>query len=122
MGAPKYARFVVGFEEWVPRGLYLVDEVRRCPLFRGSFGGEGPGEVGRGGVRLCASAGPVGGRGGIAVSAGGAGGHDRGAACGDLGSGGWLTWTIWAAGVTALGGVTVEGAAAGKTVSGRAVA
>jgi hypothetical protein len=28
MGAPKYARFEVDFEEWFPQGLYLVGEVQ----------------------------------------------------------------------------------------------
>ncbi|MGH3869621.1 MAG: hypothetical protein ACRDQ4_26665 [Pseudonocardiaceae bacterium] len=62
MGAPKYARFAVDFEEWFPQGLYLVgevqavseyqsqedrvrnrpvrprtDEVTGHPLFRGTF-------------------------------------------------------------------------------------
>jgi hypothetical protein len=62
MGAPKYARFVVDFDEWFPQGLYLVgeitamteyqsqedkarnrpvrprvDEATGCPLFRGTF-------------------------------------------------------------------------------------
>jgi hypothetical protein len=62
MGAPKYARFVVDFDEWFPQGLYLVgeiqavteyqsqddkarnrpvrprvDEVTGRPLFRGTF-------------------------------------------------------------------------------------
>lgn len=27
MGAPKYARFSVGFDEWYPQGLYLVGEI-----------------------------------------------------------------------------------------------
>ncbi|HKR52655.1 MAG TPA: hypothetical protein VJT72_24360, partial [Pseudonocardiaceae bacterium] len=27
MGAPKYARFVVDFNEWFPQGLYLVGEI-----------------------------------------------------------------------------------------------
>ncbi|MGH3920404.1 MAG: hypothetical protein ACRDSG_15410 [Pseudonocardiaceae bacterium] len=27
MGAPKYARFVVDFDEWFPQGLYLVGEI-----------------------------------------------------------------------------------------------
>jgi hypothetical protein len=62
MGAPKYARFAVDFDEWFPQGLYLVgeitpvreyqsqedkarnrpvrprvDEVTGHPLFRGTF-------------------------------------------------------------------------------------
>ncbi|MGB6162474.1 MAG: hypothetical protein WBF75_07885 [Pseudonocardiaceae bacterium] len=62
MGAPKYVRFSVNFEEWFPQGLYLVgevqavseyqsqedrarnrpvrprtDEVTGHPLFRGTF-------------------------------------------------------------------------------------
>jgi hypothetical protein len=62
MGAPKYARFSVDFDEWFPQGLYLVgeitpvreyqsqedktrnrpvrprvDEVTGHPLFRGTF-------------------------------------------------------------------------------------
>ena len=62
MGAPKYARFLVDFDEWFPQGLYLVgeivpvteyqsqedrarnrpvrprvDEVTGRPLFRGTF-------------------------------------------------------------------------------------
>ena len=62
MGAPKYARFAVDFDEWFPQGLYLVgeiqavteyqsqedrarnrpvrprvDEVTGRPLFRGTF-------------------------------------------------------------------------------------
>jgi hypothetical protein len=62
MGAPKYARFSVDFDEWFPQGLYLVgeitpvteyqsqedkarnrpirprvDEVTGRPLFRGTF-------------------------------------------------------------------------------------
>ncbi len=62
MGAPKYARFVVDFDEWFPQGLYLVgevapvteyqsqedkarnrpvrprvDEITGRPLFRGTF-------------------------------------------------------------------------------------
>jgi len=116
MGAPKYARFSVDFDEWFLQGLYLVgeitavteyqsqedkarnrpvrprvDEVTGRPLFRGnlrgSFGGEGPGEVGHRGVRLCASTGPAGGGAWCAVSAGGAGGHERPAACGGLRAG-----------------------------------
>jgi hypothetical protein len=27
MGAPKYARFLVDFDEWFPQGLYLVGEI-----------------------------------------------------------------------------------------------
>jgi hypothetical protein len=27
MGAPRYARFSVGFDEWYPQGLYLVGEI-----------------------------------------------------------------------------------------------
>jgi hypothetical protein len=27
MGAPRYARFSVGFDEWFPQGLYLVGEI-----------------------------------------------------------------------------------------------
>jgi hypothetical protein len=27
MGAPKYARFSVDFDEWFPQGLYLVGEI-----------------------------------------------------------------------------------------------
>lgn len=27
MGAPKYARFAVDFDEWFPQGLYLVGEI-----------------------------------------------------------------------------------------------
>jgi hypothetical protein len=62
MGAPRYARFSVGFDEWYPQGLYLVgeitpvteyqsqedrarnrpvrprlDEMTGFPLFRGTF-------------------------------------------------------------------------------------
>lgn len=62
MGAPRYARFSVGFDEWYPQGLYLVgeitpvteyqsqedrarnrpvrprlDEMTGIPLFRGTF-------------------------------------------------------------------------------------
>ena len=62
MGAPRYARFSVGFDEWYPQGLYLVgeitpvteyqsqedrarnrpvrprlDEITGIPLFRGTF-------------------------------------------------------------------------------------
>jgi hypothetical protein len=28
MGAPRYARFAVDFEEWFPQGLYLVGEIQ----------------------------------------------------------------------------------------------
>ncbi len=28
MGAPKYVRFAVDFEEWFPQGLYLVGEIQ----------------------------------------------------------------------------------------------
>ena len=27
MGAPRYARFSVDFDEWYPQGLYLVGEI-----------------------------------------------------------------------------------------------
>jgi hypothetical protein len=116
MGAPKYARFVVDFDEWFPQGLYLVgeitavteyqsqedkarnrpvrprvDEATGHPPFRGNFTDPAAEKDREKSVTVefaCAHpAGPTGRRAGAAVSAGGPGRHDGDTARGSIRSG-----------------------------------
>jgi hypothetical protein len=151
MGAPKYARFSVDFDEWFPQGLYLVgeitpmteyqsqedkarnrpirprvDEVTGRPLFRGTFA-DPSAEKDREKsvtVEFACSHQPV-------PPAAVAGlpfrpvvleGMTVAPRAETSGQAKWLTWTIRATGMTAPSSTTVDGTAAGKPTSGRSSA
>jgi hypothetical protein len=151
MGAPKYARFAVDFDEWFPQGLYLVgeitpvreyqsqedkarnrpvrprvDEVTRRPLFRGTFA-DPSAEKDREKsvtVEFACSHQPV-------PPAAVAGLPFRPVVLEGMtvqpraetsGQAKWLTWTIRATGMTAPSSTTADGIAAGKPTSARSSA
>jgi hypothetical protein len=151
MGAPKYARFAVDFDEWFPQGLYLVgeitpvteyqsqedkarnrpirprvDEVTGRPLFRGTFADPSAEKDREKSVTVefaCAHQ-PV-------PPAAVAGlpfrpvvleGMTVAPRAETSGQAKWLTWTIRANGMTAPSSTTVDGTAAGKPTSGRSSA
>ncbi|MGH4006946.1 MAG: hypothetical protein ACRDTH_02035 [Pseudonocardiaceae bacterium] len=148
MGAPKYARFVVDFDEWFPQGLYLVgeitpvteyqsqedkarnrpvrprvDEVTGHPLFRGTFADPSADKDREKSVTVefaCAHQ-PV-------PPEAVAGLPFRPVVLEVMtvqpraetsGQAKWITWTIRASGMTAPGGASAGGAGAGKPTSGR---
>jgi hypothetical protein len=151
MGAPKYARFSVDFDEWFPQGLYLVgeitpmteyqsqedkarnrpirprvDEVTGRPLFRGTFADPSAEKDREKSVTVefaCAHQ-PV-------PPAAVAGlpfrpvvreGMTVAPRAETSGQAKWLTWTIRATGMTAPSSTTVDGTAAGKPTSSRSSA
>ena len=151
MGAPKYARFSVDFDEWFTQGLYLVgeitpmteyqsqedkarnrpvrprvDEVTGHPLFRGTFADSSAEKDREKSVTVefaCAHQ-PV-------PPAAVAGlpfrpvvleGMTVAPRAETSGQAKWLTWTIRATGMTAPSSTTVDGTAAGKPTSGRSSA
>jgi hypothetical protein len=148
MGAPKYVRFSVDFDEWFPQGLYLVgeitpmteyqsqedkarnrpvrprvDEVTGRPLFRGTFADPSAEKDREKSVTVefaCAHQ-PV-------PPAAVAGLPFRPVVLEGMtvqpraetsGQAKWLTWTIRATGMTAPSSASVDGIAAGKPTSGR---
>jgi hypothetical protein len=151
MGAPKYARFAVDFDEWFPQGLYLVgeitpmteyqsqedkarnrpvrprvDEVTGRPLFRGTFADPSAEKDREKSVTVefaCAHQ-PV-------PPAAVAGlpfrpvmleGVTVAPRAETSGQAKWLTWTIRATGMTAPSSASADGTAAGKPTSGRSSA
>jgi hypothetical protein len=151
MGAPKYARFSVDFDEWFPQGLYLVgeitpvteyqsqedkarnrpvrprvDEVTGRPLFRGTFADPSAEKDREKSVTVefaCAHQ-PV-------PPAAVAGlpfrpvvleGMTVAPRAETSGQAKWLTWTIRATGMTTPSSTTVDGTAAGKPTSSRSSA
>jgi hypothetical protein len=151
MGAPKFARFAVDFDEWFPQGLYLVgeitpvteyqsqedkarnrpirprvDEVTGRPLFRGTFADPSAEKDREKSVTVefaCAHQ-PV-------PPAAVAGLPFRPVVLEGMtvtpraetsGQAKWLTWTIRATGMTAPSSTTVDGTAAGKPTSSRSSA
>ena len=151
MGAPKYARFSVDFDEWFPQGLYLVgeitpmteyqsqedkarnrpirprvDEVTGRPLFRGTFADPSAEKDREKSVTVefaCAHQ-PV-------PPAAVAGlpfrpvvleGMTVAPRAETSGQAKWLTWTIRATGMTAPSSASADGTAAGKPTSGRSSA
>jgi len=151
MGAPKYARFSVNFDEWFPQGLYLVgeitpmteyqsqedkarnrpirprvDEVTGRPLFRGTFADPSAEKDREKSVTVefaCAHQ-PV-------PPAAVAGlpfrpvvleGMTVAPRAETSGQAKWLTWTIRATGMTAPSTASADGTATGKPTSGRASA
>ena len=151
MGAPKYARFVVNFDEWFPQGLYLVgeitavteyqsqedkarhrpvrprvDEVTGHPLFRGTFADPSADKDREKSVTVefaCTHQ-PVPPEAVVGlpfrpVVLQGMTVQPRAEASGQAK---WITWTIRATGMTAPGGATAKGTAAGKPASDRSAA
>jgi len=151
MGAPKYARFSVDFDEWFPQGLYLVgeitpmteyqsqedkarnrpirprvDEVTGRPLFRGTFADPSAEKDREKSVTLefaCAHQ-PV-------PPAAVAGlpfrpvvleGMTVAPRAETSGQAKWLTWTSRATGMTAPSSASADGTAAGKPTSSRSSA
>jgi hypothetical protein len=148
MGAPKYARFSVDFDEWFPQGLYLVgeitpmteyqsqedkarnrpirprvDEVTGRPLFRGTFADPSAEKDREKSVTVefaCAHQ-PV-------PPAAVAGlpfrpvvleGMTVAPRAETSGQAKWLTWTVRATGMTAPNSASADGTAAGKPTAGR---
>jgi hypothetical protein len=151
MGARKYARFVVDFDEWFPQGLYLVgeitavteyqsqedkarnrpvrprvDEVTGHPLFRGTFADPSADKDREKSVTVefaCTHQ-PV-------PPAAVAGLPFRPVVLQGMtvqpraeasGQAKWITWTIRATGMTAPGAATTKETAAGTPASGRSAA
>jgi hypothetical protein len=151
MGAPKYARFSVDFDEWFPQGLYLVgeitpmteyqsqedkarnrpvrprmDEVTGRPLFRGTFA-DPSAEKDREKsvtVEFACTHQPV-------PPAAVAGLPFRSVVLEGMtvapraetsGQAKWLTWTIRATGMTAPSNASADGTATGKPTSGKSSA
>jgi len=151
MGAPKYARFVVDFDEWFPQGLYLVgeitvvteyqsqedkarhrpvrprvDEVTGRPLFRGTFADPSADKDREKSVTVefaCAHQ-PVPPQAvaGLPFRPVVLEGMTVQPRAETSGQAKWLTWTIRATGMKAPGGATAEETAAGKTAPGRSAA
>jgi hypothetical protein len=148
MGAPKYARFSVDFDEWFPQGVYLVgeitpmteyqsqedkarnrpirprmDEVTGRPLFRGTFADPSAEKDREKSVTVefaCAHQ-PV-------PPAAVAGlpfrpvvleGMTVAPRAETSGQAKWLTWTVRSTGMTAPSSASADGTAAGKPTSGR---
>jgi hypothetical protein len=151
MGAPRYVRFVVDFEEWFPQGLYLVgevtavmeyqsqedkarnrpvrprvDEVTGRPLFRGTFADPSADKDREKSVTVefaCAHQPvPPQALAGLPFRPVVLEGMTVAPRAEASGQAKWLTWTIRATGMTAPGGATVEGTTAGKPASGRSAA
>jgi hypothetical protein len=148
MGAPKYARFAVAFDEWFPQGLYLVgeitpvreyqsqedkarnrpvrprvDEVTGHPLFRGTFADPSAEKDREKSVTVefaCAHQPvPPEAVAGLPFRPVVLEGMTVAPRAETSGQAKWLTWTIRATGMKAPGGVSVDVAAAGKPASGR---
>jgi hypothetical protein len=151
MGAPKYARFSVDFDEWFPQGLYLVgeitavteyqsqedkarnrpvrprvDEVTGRPLFRGTFADPSAEKDREKSVTVefvCAyQPVPPAAVSGVPFRSVVLEGMTVAPRAETSGQAKWLTWTIRATGMTAPGGASAEGTAAGKPTSGRSSA
>jgi hypothetical protein len=148
MGAPKYARFSVDFDEWFPQGLYLVgeitavteyqsqedkarnrpvrprvDEVTGLPLFRGTFADPSAEKDREKSVTVefaCAHQPvPPEAVSGVPFRPVVLEGMTVAPRAETSGQAKWLTWTIRATGMKAPGEASVEGTAAGKPASGR---
>jgi hypothetical protein len=151
MGAPKYARFAVDFDEWFPQGLYLVgeitavteyqsqedkarnrpvrprmDEVTGRPLFRGTFA-DPAAEKDREKsvtVEFAGAHQPVPPQAvpGLPFWPGVLEGMTVTPRAEASGQAKWITWTIRATGMTAPGETSTGVPAAGKPVSGKSAA
>jgi hypothetical protein len=151
MGAPRYARFVVDFDEWFPRGLYLVgeiaavteyqsqedkarnrpvrprvDEVTGRPLFRGTFADPSADKDREKSVTVefaCVHQ-PVPPEtvAGLPFRAVVLEGMTVAPRAEASGQAKWITWTIRATGMTAPGGTSAGVTAAGKPTAGKAAA
>ena len=151
MGAPKYARFVVAFDEWFPQGLYLVgevtpvreyqsqedkarnrpvrprvDEVTGHPLFRGTFADPSAEKDREKSVTVefaCAHQPvPPEAVAGLPFRPVVLEGMTVAPRAETSGQAKWLTWTIRATGMTAPSSASADGTAAGKPTSGRSSA
>ena len=151
MGAPKYARFSVDFEEWFPQGLYLVgeitpvteyqsqedkarnrpvrprvDEVTGRPLFRGTFADPSAEKDREKSVTVefaCAHQPvPPEAVAGLPFRSVVLEGMTVAPRAETSGQAKWLTWTIRATGMTAPSSASGDGTAAGKPTSGRSSA
>ena len=151
MGAPKYARFAVDFDEWFPQGLYLVgeitpmteyqsqedkarnrpvrprmDEVTGRPLFRGTFADPSAEKDREKSVTVefvCAHQPvPPAAVTGLPFRPVVLEGMTVAPRAETSGQAKWLTWTIRATGMTAPSSNTVDGSAAGKPTLGRSSA
>jgi hypothetical protein len=151
MGAPKFARFAVDFDEWFPQGLYLVgeitpmteyqsqedkarnrpirprvDEVTGRPLFRGTFADPSAEKDREKSVTVefaCAHQPvPPAAVAGLPFRSVVLEGMTVAPRAETSGQAKWLTWTIRATGMTAPSSTTVDGTAAGKPTSGRSSA
>jgi hypothetical protein len=151
MGAPKYARFVVDFDEWFPQGLYLVgeitavteyqsqedkarnrpvrprvDEVTGRPLFRGTFADPAAEKDREKSVTVefaCAHQ-PVPPQAvpGLPFRPVVLEGMTVTPRAEASGQAKWITWTIRATGMTAPGGTSAGMPAAGKPALGKSAA
>ncbi|MGH3840741.1 MAG: hypothetical protein ACRDS0_04725 [Pseudonocardiaceae bacterium] len=151
MGAPKYARFSVDFDEWFPQGLYLVgeitpvreyqsqedkarnrpvrprvDEVTGRPLFRGTFADPSAEKDREKSVTVefaCAHQPvPPAAVAGLPFRAVVLEGMTVAPRAETSGQAKWLTWTIRATGMTAASSASADGTAAGKPTSDRSSA
>jgi len=148
MGAPKYARFSVDFDEWFPQGLYLVgeimpvreyqsqedkarnrpirprvDEATGNPLFRGTFADPSAEKDREKSVTVefaCAHQPvPPEAVAGLPFRPVVLEGMTVAPRAETSGQAKWLTWTIRAAGMKSPSGAAVDGSTAGKPASGR---
>jgi hypothetical protein len=148
MGAPKYVRFAVDFDEWFPQGLYLVgevtpvreyqsqedkarnrpirprvDEVTGHPLFRGTFADPSAEKDREKSVTVefaCAHQPvPPEAVAGLPFRPVVLEGMTVAPRAETSGQAKWLTWTIRAAGMKSPSGAAVDGRATGKPASGR---
>jgi hypothetical protein len=151
MGAPKYARFSVDFDEWFPQGLYLVgeitpvteyqsqedkarnrpirprvDEVTGRPLFRGTFADPSAEKDREKSVTVEFACGhqpvPPAAVAGLPFRSVVLEGMTVAPRAETSGQAKWLTWTIRATGMTAPSNASVDGTAAGKPTSVRSSA
>jgi hypothetical protein len=151
MGAPKYARFSVNFDEWFPQGLYLVgaitpvteyqsqedkarnrpirprvDEVTGRPLFRGTFADPSAEKDREKSVTVefaCAHQPvPPTAVAGLPFRPVVLEGMTVAPRAETSGQAKWLTWTIRATGMTAPSNASVDETATGKPTSGRSSA
>ncbi|MGB7796252.1 MAG: hypothetical protein WBL53_08330 [Pseudonocardiaceae bacterium] len=148
MGAPKYARFTVAFDEWFPQGLYpvgeitpvweyqsqedkarnrpirpRVDEVTGHPLFRGTFADPSAEKDREKSVTVefaCAHQPvPPAAVTGLPFRPVVLEGMTVAPRAETSGQAKWLTWTIRAVGMKSPGGTSAEVTAAGKPAPGR---
>jgi hypothetical protein len=151
MGAPKYARFAVDFDEWFPQGLYLVgeiqavteyqsqedkarnrpvrprvDEVTGRPLFRGTFADPSAEKDREKSVTVefaCAHQPvPPEAVAGLPFRPVVLEGMTVQPRAETSGQAKWITWTIRATGMTAPGGASAGVTGAGKPAAGKAAA